>query len=212
MSQETCPDEESGPFAGGVRALPREGDPELVASFGVFSSETAVNPGLIQVYTGEGKGKTTAAVGLAVRALGQGMRVLLARFLKPDDPASGEILFLRGAPGMDILSSGVGVLGGVSDPEGVARSVRETFGEARRRAAGVDLLILDEVLGAVRRGFLPLADLLDLLDNRPCGVEVVLTGRGAAPEVLERAHLVSRIVSEKHPMDAGISARRGIEY
>lgn len=167
--------------------------------------------GLIQVYTGEGKGKTTAAVGLAVRALGQGLRVLLVRFLKPTEPRSGEVAFLEGAPGLEILSSGIGILGN-PDPEAVASSVRETFAEAVRRAPGFDLLILDEVNNAVRRAILPLPDLLAFLDSRPPKVEIVLTGRGAPLEVLDRAHLVSRVEKEKHPLDAGIPARRGIEY
>lgn len=168
--------------------------------------------GLIQVYTGEGKGKTTAAVGLAVRALGQGLRVLLVRFLKPVEPVSGEVAFLEGVPGVEILSSGIGILGPDPDPEAVAKSVRETFAEAVRRAPDFDLLILDEANNAVRRAFLPLPDLLAFLDGPPPKLEIVLTGRGAPAEVLERAHLVSRIGKEKHPLDAGISARRGIEY
>ncbi len=89
--------------------------------------------GLVQVYTGEGKGKTTAATGLMVRALGQGLRVLLVRFLKPDEPPSGEILFLTGTSGLEILSAGQGILGAGVDREEVARGVRATFASARQR-------------------------------------------------------------------------------
>jgi len=115
--------------------------------------------GLIQVYTGEGKGKTTAAVGLVVRALGQGLKVLLVRFLKPDDPPSGEIVFLQEAAGVEILTSGLGIIGGRSDREAVVRSVRETFAAAQRRIAvgDLDLVVLDEINNAMCRGCLPMA-------------------------------------------------------
>lgn len=170
--------------------------------------------GLIQVYTGEGKGKTTAAVGLVVRALGQGLQVLMVRFLKPAEPPSGEIAFLQKVPGVEIHTSGLGILGGEPDREAVARSLRETFAAARRRiaAGGLDLVVLDEINNAVHRGYLPLAGVLDWLDARPAGVELVLTGRHAPAEILARAHLVTRMEKLKHPYDAGLPARRGIEY
>ncbi len=173
-----------------------------------------VEQGLIQVYTGEGKGKTTAAVGLAVRALGQGLRVLLVRLLKPADPPSGEVAFLQGAQGLEILTSGLGVIGRRPDREAVARNVVETFAEACRRLAGAsfDLVIFDEINNAVHRGYLPLASVLDLLENRPGGTELVLTGRHAPAEVLQRADLITRLEAVRHPLKAGIAARRGIEY
>ncbi len=167
---------------------------------------------LIHVYTGEGKGKTTAAVGLAVRALGHGLRVWLVRFLKPSEPPSGEVAFLQGTPGLEILTSGIGVVGGRADPQEVARSVRETFEQVRKRAGDFDLVILDEINNAVHRGYLPLEEVLGFLDSRPEGVELVLTGRNAAPEVLERAHLVTCMEMLRHPFKGGVPARCGIEY
>jgi cob(I)alamin adenosyltransferase len=170
--------------------------------------------GLVQVYTGAGKGKTTAAVGLVVRALGQGLRVLLVRFLKPLAPPSGEIAFLEGAPGLEILTSGIGIIGGRPEREAVAHSVGATFAAAQRRiaAGGIDLVVLDEFNNALHRGFLPLAEALAWLDTRPAGFELVLTGRHAPAEILDRAHLVTRMEKLKHPYDAGVPARRGIEY
>lgn len=169
--------------------------------------------GLIQVYTGEGKGKTTAAVGLAVRALGHGIPVLWASFLKPAEPKPGEILFLDGTPGLEIVTAGVGVFGG-APRRLVAESVRSTFSQVRERlaAGGLGLVFLDEINNAVHRGYLPLKDLLAFLDCRPPEVELVLTGRNAPPELLQRAHLVTRMEKVKHPLDAGRAARRGIEY
>lgn len=170
--------------------------------------------GLIQVYTGEGKGKTTAAVGLAVRALGQGLKVLLVRFLKPVEPPSGEVACLQKIAGVEILTSGLGIIGGSPDREAVSRSVRETFAAAQQRiaAGGLDLVVLDEINNALHRGYLPLNEVLDWLDARPAGVELVLTGRQAPDEILARAHLATRMEKLKHPYDTGVAARRGIEY
>ncbi len=170
--------------------------------------------GLIQVYTGEGKGKTTAAIGLAVRALGQGLSVLLVRFLKPDEPRSGEVAFLEHVSRIEILTSGIGIISGRPDRETVVRSVRETFAAARQRldAGGFDLVILDEINNALHRGYLPLSEVLGWLDARPAGLELVLTGRNAPEEILARAQLVTRMEKLKHPYDAGIPARRGVEY
>lgn len=169
--------------------------------------------GLLQVYTGDGKGKTTAAVGLAVRALGHGIPILWASFLKPAAPKLGELLFLDGKPGVEILAAGIGVFAGASREE-VAASVRTTFARVRERLAadGPDLVFLDEINNAVHRGYLPLPHLLRFLDARPPEVEIILTGRNAPPEVLQRADLVTCMENVKHPLKAGIAARQGIEY
>jgi cob(I)alamin adenosyltransferase len=170
--------------------------------------------GLIQVYTGDGKGKTTAAIGLAVRALGHGMRVLLVRFLKPEDPRSGEIVFLEGTPGLEVLSSGIGIIGGKAERDSVKQSVRQTFALAREKVSGggFDLAVFDEINNAIHRGYLPISDVLSLLDAAPAGIELVLTGRNAPEQVLTRAHLVTRMEMVKHPFKQGIAAREGIEY
>lgn len=169
--------------------------------------------GLVQVYTGEGKGKTTAATGLLVRALGQGMRVLLVRFFKPAEPPSGEVLFLEGAKGLRILNAGVGVFGAAQREE-LLRSVHDTFAKARQLLAedGFDLVVLDEINNVLHRGLIDLDEFLGFLDIRPAGTELILTGRNAPAEVVRRADLVSRIEAVKHPCQAGIGARRGIEY
>jgi len=171
-------------------------------------------PGLIQVYTGEGKGKTTAAIGLAVRALGQGLRVLLVRFLKPADPPSGEVLFLTGAPNLEILTAGVGILGGRPDAAVVTDSVDRTFRAARERllSGEVDLAIFDEANNALHHGYLNLGEFLALLAERPGHVEIIATGRHAPRQLLERADLVTRMELVRHPLAAGIAARRGVEF
>jgi cob(I)alamin adenosyltransferase len=173
-----------------------------------------VERGLVQIYTGEGKGKTTAALGLIVRALGQGLRVLLVRLLKPVEPPSGELRFFQGCAGLEILSSGLGILGPAPDRVAVAASVEQAFAVARDKilAGGCDLAVFDELNNALHRHYLPLAAVLQLLDERPAGIEIVLTGRNAPPELIARADLVTSMEAVKHPFNQGIGARRGIEY
>lgn len=168
----------------------------------------------MQVYTGTGKGKTTAAAGLAARALGHGRRVLWVRLLKPAAVQGGELVSLLRLPGFELLDAGIGVFAGTSLPDEVAASVQRVFAAARQRiAAGdLDLVVFDEINGAVRRGALSLAALLDLLDQRPPFLEIVLTGRHADPQVLARADLVTEMAAIKHPLAQGIAARAGIEY
>lgn len=171
-------------------------------------------PGLVQVYTGDGKGKTTAASGLALRALGQGLRVLLVRFLKSADSVSGEVVLLEQLEGIEIITAGVGVVGQNPPPQRVAASVQQAFERARERirSGRIELAIFDEANVALHRGDLPLAEVLDLVENRPPGVELVFTGRYAPEPLLACADLVTRMEAVRHPFAAGIPARRGIEY
>lgn len=170
--------------------------------------------GRVQVYTGTGKGKTTAAAGLAARALGHGWRVLWVRLLKPATLQGGELTSLSRLPGFELLDAGIGVINGAAPVAEIAASVQRIFAVARQRIAsgGLDLVIFDEINGAVRRNFLPLAEILDLLDQRPPTLEIVLTGRAAHPQVLLRADLVTEMAAIKHPLAQGIAARQGIEY
>lgn len=204
-----------------VTDLSREGfgdspspHPDLPSAGRGFFMGRKMKQGLVQVYTGPGKGKTTAATGLLVRALGQGMRVLLVRFLKPHMPQSGEIAFLEGTENLEILTAGVGVVHERPDPEEVRRSVAETFGAARERVLGgdCDMIVLDEINNVLHRGDLPIEAVTDLIEERPAGTELVLTGRNAPEAVVEKADLVTRLEADKHPAKHGIGARRGIEY
>jgi cob(I)alamin adenosyltransferase len=170
--------------------------------------------GFVQVYTGDGKGKTTAATGLIVRALGQGFKVLLVRFLKTDDEESGELLFLRKENNLKIVSSGIGILKRPFDPEAVRRSVEQTFALAREGvlSGAWDLVVLDEINNVLDKQLLPLQEVVELIEHKPQRVELVLTGRNAAAEIIARADLVTRMEKVKHLFDRGIPARRGIEY
>jgi len=170
--------------------------------------------GLIYVFTGNGKGKTTAAIGQAVRAVGQGWKVLMVQFIKKW--VSGEVAPLKKL-GVEIYPMGLGFVGIMGDTlprsahEKAARKaldfVREKVGED-----SYDLLILDEVNVAVSLGLIDSKSVLDFLKNKPEDLNVILTGRNAPKEFVEIADLVSEVKEVKHPFSGGVSAKKGIEY
>jgi cob(I)alamin adenosyltransferase len=176
------------------------------------------NKGLVHVYTGEGKGKTTASVGLAVRAAGHGLKVLFVQFFKEDSAPSGEKeFFRREGTGIELLRSNCRhpmFTGGATDMAFVKKSVLDTYALAKKKAGGggVDLLVLDEIMSAINGGWVEISDLLDFLDNRPEGLEVVLTGRNAPVELVRGADYVTEMLKIKHPYDAGVPARKGIDF
>ncbi len=174
--------------------------------------------GLIHIYTGEGKGKTTAAVGLAIRCAGSGGRVVFCQFLK--DNQSSELNILRQLPEVEIVQAEAvhGFYKNLNDEQRAA--ARQTAEQLLHRAiaAASDagqpsarLLVLDEAVAAYNHQLLPCDVLLDFLRTKPQGLEVVLTGRAPAPELLALADSISEIRKVKHPFDRGIAARRGIE-
>ncbi|PIP16034.1 MAG: hypothetical protein COX46_04500 [bacterium (Candidatus Ratteibacteria) CG23_combo_of_CG06-09_8_20_14_all_48_7] len=172
--------------------------------------------GLIQVYTGDGKGKTTAAVGLAVRAVGQGFKVCYLSFYKePDKWGYGEHRVLKnlGVATFGFAGKHPHFYKNVSKDE-VRRECLKAVEFIRKiyQEKKYDILILDEVLISLRDGFLKEKEVMDMLDLKPEGLELVLTGRGATKRIMERAHLVSQIKKVKHPHDSGIQARKGIDY
>lgn len=172
--------------------------------------------GLIHIYCGDGKGKTSAAVGLGVRACGSGKRVLLVQFLKGENSAERSVLAglprFTVAPNPEQIKFTFQMTPG--EREEAERDCRARFTAAvnAARAGECDLLILDEALGAVQTGLLPNATLADFMRNKPSGLELVLTGRDPSPEVLALADYVSEIRKVRHPFDRGVPARRGIEF
>ena len=170
--------------------------------------------GLIQVYTGEGKGKTTCALGLALRAVGRGLKVYVIQFLK--GRATGESrAAARLAPELTLRYFGRPGLGKLRSPSPEdLQIIREAWDLARRIIAAGEhnVVILDEINLALAFGQVPLEEVLETLRLRPPQVEVILTGRQAPPELLELADLVTEMQPAKHYFQAGVRAREGIEW
>lgn len=170
--------------------------------------------GLVQVYTGNGKGKTTASLGLALRAVGRGLRVCMVQFIKGGGEYGEHQAARRLAPLLTIHQTGRDgwIFKDNLDPEDI-RIARETLALAQNALTGCDydMVILDEINGAVWFGLLSVDDVLDLIKARPSTVELVLTGRSADPRVIEAADLVTEMCEVKHYYQQGVPARIGIE-
>lgn len=173
--------------------------------------------GLVQVYTGNGKGKTTASMGLALRAVGAGLRVLMVQFIKGRHSAeltSVERLF----PQFEIVQAGRGfVCLGARSESSYADSAEAALSALclaweRMQSGNYDVIILDEVNCALSLGLLSVRDVLQIIEDKPEGVELVLTGRGANPRIMAAADLVTEMREIKHPFRQGITARRGIDF
>ena len=170
--------------------------------------------GLVQVFTGNGKGKTTAALGTILRAAGHGLRVFIVFFLK-GDYAHGEYQSLAGLPNVDVAGFG---LRRIVDRDNVDPQEIEQAGlalaAARDAALGgkYDLVVLDEVNIALEYRLIKVEDVIELIEKKPAGVELILTGRYAADRIMDMADLVTEMVNIKHPYEQGVNARKGIEY
>jgi len=174
----------------------------------------------VQVYTGDGKGKTTAAFGLALRAAGQNNKVLIYQFLKPPSLDIGERFALQlGAVRIRVEALDVAwdMAESPDDKEAFAE-MKSAIRDALERLAQTaekrlyDVLILDEIVFCLAKGLAELEDIKGIIDRRDPGVEIVMTGRGASKELLALADLVTEMKNVKHPFDKGIGARRGIDY
>jgi len=172
--------------------------------------------GLVICYTGDGKGKTTAAIGLAVRAVGAGLRVRILQFIKGEwKPAELKGLALLGDRcSVEPLGLGFVTYKPKLPYERHREAARAAWEQAKRemQSGAQDVLILDEINTAVRLGLLPTAEVIDALRTRPRQLHVVLTGRGAPPEILDVADLVTEMRSVKHPYEHGIAAQYGIDF
>ena len=170
--------------------------------------------GLIHIYCGDGKGKPTA-VGLAVRCAGRGNKVLLVQFLKSRD--SGELYSLAKLPDIEVMrgkeSKKFTFQMNEEEKHALLIEHNKMFEQvlAKIKNGGYSLLILDEVIGALNAKVFEMPKLIEFLRHKPENLEVVLTGRNPAPELVEIADYVSEMRKVKHPMDKGIMAREGIE-
>ncbi len=179
----------------------------------LYASKTQ-EKGLLIVHTGTGKGKSTAAWGLAMRCLGHGLRIGVVQFVK-GRRNTGERGFLQRFPDLvDMKVMGEGFTWETQDRERDVAAAEAAWAEARRMMAdpGLHLVILDELNIVLRKDYLPVAGVVDgLLARRP-DLHVVVTGRNAKPELLEAADLVTEMTLVKHPFRAGVKAQLGIEY
>jgi cob(I)alamin adenosyltransferase len=173
--------------------------------------------GLVIVYTGDGKGKTTAALGLCIRAVGYDKKVCIIQFIK-GSWKYGEIEGIkRLAPNVEFHRKGKGFVGIMDDKLDKSEHVKAA-GEALKFAGEqmlsgkYDIVILDEINVAVKLGLIKIDDVVDLIDKKPEGLDLVLTGRGATEEVMERADLVTEMREVKHPFQKGIKAKKGIDF
>ena len=173
--------------------------------------------GLVHIYTGDGKGKSTAALGQVLRSLGYGLRTYIVQFLKNTDSFSGEIRSLsqfhdnvklvRYHQVHPIFDPGV-------DVNQLRASVAEALDEARKAmlSGNYDIVVLDEINNAVTGGFADVEAVVEFIISKPEKVELILTGRSAEQKVMDLADYVTEMKCIKHPFQKGISARRGIEF
>lgn len=178
--------------------------------------------GLIIVYTGNGKGKTTASLGAVLRALGHGWKVLVIQFFKGDWPVVfGELeMAKRLSPQLEIMHAGKGFVGAMGDKkprEEHVAAAREALKLAREKITSghYDLIVLDEIIYAIDYAgvqLVELKDVLELLDAKPPKLHLILTGRSAPQALIDRADLVTEMREIKHPWQKKIPAQEGIDY
>lgn len=179
-----------------------------------FSPSQPSGRGLVEVFTGEGKGKTSAALGIVLRALGHGLRVCVVYFMKGDYPYGERAIFPK-LPDVKVLSFGKS---GFIDPENIKpeeiEQAEQGLAAARKvlSSGDYDLVILDEVNLAVAWKLVKLDEVLKLISDKPESVDLILTGRRADAKLVQAADLVTEMLKIKHPYDKGLKARRGIDY
>lgn len=173
---------------------------------------------MVILATGDGKGKTTAAIGQAIRALGRGRKVFFAQFIKSEGYPSGEDDILRGfGERLTFVKGGkgfVGILGDSLPREEHAAAAKETLALAKEAAVGgqYGLVVMDEANVALALELISLEALMDVLDSAAADCDIVVTGRGAHAELISRADMVTECVEVKHPFHDKIPARKGVEY
>jgi cob(I)alamin adenosyltransferase len=177
------------------------------------SGATSKRKGLLIVYSGQGKGKTTAALGLVFRALGRGMRVGVVQFIK-GKWKTGERAFAEKLPGLEFHVMGLGFTWESDDLSRDREAARVAWGVARDfiQSGERDVVVLDEMTYAFHYGFIALDDVLAALRARPAHVHVVVTGRNAPEALVEAADLVTEMKPIKHPYQQGIPAQIGIDF
>ena len=180
-----------------------------------YSRPQPGDKGLVSIFTGDGKGKTTAAIGTAVRAAGHGLRVFIVFFAKGDKFPRGEDKALSQLPDITITSchhkDWIDKENIKAEDKELAKSALAAAREAMLNG-NYNLIILDEINIAINYGLVSLDEVIELVNNKPQNVELILTGRYAEPKLVQMADLVTEMLVVKHPYGKGVKAHRGIDY
>lgn len=182
-----------------------------------MEKESSSNDGIVIVYTGNGKGKTTASLGVALRAVGHGLRVCMVQFIK-GEWHYGELNSIKKLePDFELIVAGKGFIGIIDDDHAFEEHVRAAktaldIVEQKISLDSFDIIILDEINYALHLGVLQLADVMKILQNRPKHLSLILTGNHACEEIIKLADLVTEMKEIKHPYKKGIKAKRGIDF
>ncbi len=177
-------------------------------------ADKKIEKGLLIVHTGTGKGKSTAAFGMATRAIAHGFKIGIVQFIKGPWQSGERDVFAKFPDQVEIHAKGEGFTWETQDREGDIANAREHWDRAKEMIANPDLkmVVLDELNIVLRYDYLPLEEVLEVLEGRPEGKHVVVTGRNAKPELIEAADLVTEMTLVKHPFRAGVKAQPGIEF
>lgn len=171
---------------------------------------------MLHIYYGDGKGKTTAAVGLTVRAAGRGMKVLFVQFLKSEDSGERKVLEQIDSVTLTPCPLELDFTFNMSDSQKIHASkiFRDMFDHSVRMAllGKYNMIVMDEIFSAIESKMISESEVYEFLTNAPAKLEIVLTGHHPPEKFIQTADYVSRIVKEKHPFDKGVFARSGIEY
>jgi cob(I)alamin adenosyltransferase len=182
-----------------------------------MEKESSSNDGIVIVYTGNGKGKTTASLGVALRAIGHGLRVCIIQFIK-GEWSYGELNSIKKLePDLELIVAGKGFIGIIDDDHAFEEHVRAAktaldIVQQKISLDTFDIIILDEINYALHLGVLQLADVMKILQNRPKHLSLILTGNHASEEIITLADLVTEMKEIKHPYKKGIKAKRGIDF
>ena len=178
-----------------------------------------LDKGIVQIYSGDGKGKTTAALGLALRAAGHGYKVLICQFLKPPNLELGERKALKSVDGitLELLDMPWDMKKSLEDKDAFEKMrlcIKQKLESVTEQAINkaYDVIILDEIVFCLDKKLADLTDIKNIIENKKDGVEIVMTGRGANKELIDLADLVTEMKSIKHPFQKGTPARKGIEF
>ncbi len=169
---------------------------------------------MLHIYCGDGKGKTTCSMGLAVRAAGHGRKVVVAQFLKGGNSGERAVLEQLSTVTCIPVPETIKFVFAMNEQEKADTRAQMTaaFEQAVQAAQDDDLLVLDELCSAISTGMVPLETVLAFLDSRPTNLEVVITGRDPAPALQERADYITEMRKVRHPFDKGVNAREGVEW